>query len=267
MGPRQMKVLGIDLETQSLDKETRITEIGAVLVDYDFATKTWTRLEAFSHLCWEPNYPPQPLNIIELTGITDHMLITKGAPRDVVIREQLLPLMNEAELLVAHNKKFEMDVLGSTFEELGIAMPDKEWLCTRSEIDYPPKFTCHKLAHLAYDHGILVPPSELHRADQDVELMLRLLAKYNFEQVLAYYREPWVLLKAKILGPWDGPGGDGGIQKGIATGLGFSYEKPRGTYHLNFPKTWVARIKESRADVIIEAALSSASPFRVSRLQ
>jgi hypothetical protein len=258
-----VKILGVDLETQGLEKETKITEIGASL--WDYTDKKWTKISGFSKLCYEPEYGPQPELIVDLTGITDEMLKKDGRPRLEIINEFLIPLVTQADVIIAHNKKFEMDVLGATFKELGVKIdgPKKEWICTMSEVDYPAKYKCHKLSHMAYDHSILVPPEKLHRAEQDVDLMFMLVQKYDFDEVLAYARQPSVVLRALCAAPFN----DGGIESGIAKSLGFSWEKPRGSYDLNFPKMWVACVKRPKVQKIIDAVNASARPFQIKEIK
>lgn len=272
-----MLILGIDLETQSLDPHTKITEIGAGLFRSS-STMTvtnsgtefkygWPKEIGFSHFCYEENYAPQTQEIIELTGITDLMLKERGHSRKEVILT-LLPLMRSCDAIMAHNKAFDQTVLENTAKEVGVNLPEKEWICTNLDIDYPKKFTCHKLSHLALDHGISVDPSKLHRAENDVDLMMALVSKYNIDEILAFARSPWILLKAKIRPPWVGNGGDGGIQKEIAQKLGFSYEKIK--YLDNVvpvqPKTWIKRIKECKIESLMKDIDVSSSPFQIERV-
>lgn len=265
-----MLVLGIDFETQDADaKTTRITEVGAVLYQYHPGTKDeqFRKVAVVSEFCYEEDYPPQSEQIVELTGITDEMLKTQGRPRKEVLERDLLRIFGKADIVVAHKTAFDKTVLDSTCKLFGIELPEKEWLCTLSNFPWPKKFTCHKLSHLAYDHSILVDPATLHRAVNDVDLMMRLISKYDFDEILAYARAPWVYLKADILGPWAGKGGDNGVQKAIATSLGFAYEKCKGTDSPSWPKTWVARVKAGQVEHILETVRNSKSPFRVSEIQ
>lgn len=264
-----MKVLGLDFETQDADaKTTRVTEVGAALYEYNgksdpLIANEWRKIEGFSSLCWEPDYPPQNPAIAELTGITDEMLKNDGKPRREIFARQLLPLVHDADIIVAHKISFDRTVLKSTAKLFDFQVPDREWLCTLTNFDWPKKLTCHKLSHLAYEHSILVDPATLHRAENDVDLMLRLLAKYDFEKVLAYAREPWVYLKAEIAKPWT----DGGVQSGIAKSLGFSFERVKGVDEYEWPKKWVTRVKASRLDDFTTQVLKSPSPFRVDKIE
>lgn len=250
-----MRLLGIDFETQD-DKPatTNITEVGASLWELRIDNQ-YHKTEGLSHFCYEPNYPPQTEKIIDITGITDAMLKAEGRPRSDVFQEELFPLMEKADIIFAHKKSFDQTILNATSALLGIFPPEKEWICTLTEFPWPHKFTCHKLSHLAYDHGIMVDPSTLHRAENDCDLMMQLItSKYNLDDILAYARAPWVYLWADVKGPWV----DGGHETGIAKSLGFTFEKCKGLDAPKWPKKWVTRTKATNAETIIKKA-----PFKV----
>lgn len=265
-----MKILGLDFETQGVDaKTTRITEAGAILYHYESGSQ-WPLREIcrLSQICWEPDYPPQDPFVVELTGLTDELLKAEGVPRKAMLLE-LLDIYDEADIVFAHNENFDRTVLQSTARLYGgHELEEKEWICTLRNFPWPAKYTCHKLSHLAYEHSILVDPSTLHRAVNDVELMMQLIAsKYNLDDVISYARKPWVYLKADCLPPWVGRGGDGGTQVGIARTLGFSFEQVRGDELRKWPKSWVTRVKPDRVEFIKETVRNSASPFRVAQIE
>lgn len=258
-----MLVLGLDFETQDADsKTTRVTEVGAAL--WKFRGKFGKeKIDGFSAFCWEPDYPPQSELIIELTGITDQMLISQGKSRREVFESKLLPLVHRADVIMAHKISFDRTVMKQTCKATGLEFPEKEWLCTLTNFNWPKKFTCHKLSHLAYEHSIMVDPATLHRAENDVDLMMQLIGKYDFENVLAYARKPWVYLKADVLGPWK----DGGVQNGIAKSLGFTWEQVKGVDEHRWDKTWVTRVKADCVDALKEKVHTSSSPFRVAVIE
>lgn len=256
-----MRLLGLDFETQCDDAEnTNITEVGAVELIWTPGGEEEFKVETtYSTLVYSPEYPPQKPEIVELTGLTDEMLKAEGTgPGSALVG--LLPLVNRADVILAHNKKFDQRVFESSVKRvMGIEPPKKEWLCTIHDVPYPAKYRCKKLSHLAYDHGLKMDDRVLHRATDDVRLMLELVTtKYPFKAILDYYREPWVYLRADILGPWQGKGGDGGVGKEQATSLGYAWEKPRGTDEPVFPKFWVKRVKARQVEQ--EKMLA---PFRV----
>lgn len=256
-----MLVLGIDFETQDDDPTTtRVTEVGAILVEFDRAIegihalgKSYIEEARIADLCWDPSYPPQTPKIVELTGITDHMLTTFGKPTREVFAERLFPLVKQAELIVAYNKAFDQVVYESTCKALDLQTPllpwPLPWLCAYSEVPYPEKFTCRKLTHLAWEHDLQVDREKAHRADYDVELMLNLISLYNINEVLAYSKEPWIYLQAIIPAPWT----DNGVGKAKASKLGYGWERARGDERV-FPKSWIKRVKARNVDGEKEAA-------------
>lgn len=263
-----MHLLGLDFETQGSDAATTyVTEVGAAL--YKYENKTLTKVDGFSAFCYEPHYPPQTPEIVELTGITDEMLKTQGKWRKEVFTEQLIPLMEKADFVLAHKVAFDKTVFDSTCRKWPeVKTPQKEWICTLTDWPWPKKLTCKKLSHLAYEHSILVDPATLHRAENDVDLMMRLVGKYDFEDVLKYIRTPWIYLQASdIKGPWVGRGGDGGVQTTIAKGLGFGWERIKGLDFPHKPKTWLTRVKETQVEKLMDDVAKSASPFRVSVIE
>jgi len=264
---RYLKVLGLDFETQGKEAETtNVTEVGAVLVELEiFANRNGLperrEIERYCDLVYDPSYPPQTQEIVELTGISDRDLRERGrAPLPAMAKVRELVAM--ADIVMAHNKLFDETVYNSQVKKLSLEPLSREWICTYQDVPYPQKFTCKKLSHLALDHGVRMDHRKLHRADNDVELMLDLvLGCYHIDDILAYAREPWSILKADILGPWVGKGGDGGVGKEQATALGYSWENVRGTNE-NFPKCWVKRVKRGKVE-----QEKLAAPFRVSVLR
>ena len=236
-----MKLLGIDFETQDDQTETtRITEIGAVLVDFSQTlepSQVYTRLKSYQTFCYETDYPPQSQLIVDLTGITDEMLKESGITRRKAF-DELFPLVEEADIIVAHNKNFDQKVFEAECRRQARPIPEKRWLCTLTEVPYPAKFTCKKLSHLAWEHDVIVDRALLHRADYDVQIMLYLLAKYDLTSVMTYANEPWVYIQAVFDAPWI----DGGVGKAKAQKLGYGWEKAKGD-DKSFPKQWVKRVK------------------------
>ncbi len=246
-------VLFLDFESQCVDAaKTNVTEVGALLKSVDengYALK----LEELSQLCWDSTYPPQSAEVVEVTGITDAMLREHGEHVREVFQTKLFRLVEQADVVIAHNKSFDETLYNSMSARMGLnpPQPKKGWLCSIADIPYPKKYKCKKLSHLAYDHGIVVDPSTLHRALDDVKLLAQLMGRYRVADMLAYRDSPWVYLKAVTLAPWT----DGGASNAKAKKLGYSYEKVWGTEEPVFAKTWVARKKENE----LEAAKKDAS--------
>lgn len=232
-----MKLLGVDFETQCDDPETtNVTEIGALLTDEAF-----NEVGRISQLCWESSYPPQTKEIVEITHITDEMLKANGVMRKGAFLE-LFSLVEQADYIFAHNKKFDETVFLSTCEKVGLNPPRKTWICTLTEVDYPAKFRCKQLSHLAFEHRVEFNPDNLHRAFDDVQLMMNLIAKYKIEDIIAFASEPWVYIQAIFPAPFESKIG---FQVGRikASKLNFGWEKAKGDDR-EFPKKWMKRVKQ-----------------------
>lgn len=233
------KLLGLDFEAQDENPlTTRPTELGAILVSIEGDT-AMKKLEELSTLFYTPDYPPQSELVVELTGITDDQLKAEGVDPVSYFRDKLFPLMEKADFILAHNKKYDERLFKAFCAKHGLTPPEKVWICTYVDVPYPAKYTCKKLAHLALDHGILMDHRKLHRATADVELMLELVMKYSFGVILKYAQTPWIFVRAWCKPPWE----DGGISTALAKKQGYSWQTARGTDEPVFDKQWVKRIK------------------------
>ncbi len=252
-----MKLLFVDCESQGPDPRIdNITEIAALLYDTEtMGTQIWERL------VWDPSYPPQSPKIIELTTITDELLKKEGFPIAHVMAE-FIDFMKSADVVFAHKITFDQVILETAAEKIQQYLPKKEWLCTLSNFDWPEKYRCKQLSHLALDHGIKMDGRMLHRAMADVMLLKELVCLYDIEKILAYARAPWVYLQASCAKPWD----DNGVQKTIAQAHGFNWQVCKGTDGPLFEKKWVMRCKLNNMESIRESINKSPSPFIVHRM-
>lgn len=213
-----MKVLGLDLETTGLNDESdSITEIGAMLYDLE----TDTPLEMMNEVISISD--PIPERITKLTGITDQMIKAHGKPiTDVIAKFNSLAV--QAEYLVIHNAPFDLGFL-KKLEPIGITGLNLPVIDTLrdipfDEIDHPSR----KLPHLAASHGFLNPFS--HRAIFDVMSMLKILSKYEIEEVLEYKRAPTLRVMANV--SYD--------EKDLAKAEGFRWDGPN--------KEWFKEMKD-----------------------
>lgn len=252
-----MKILGLDFETQHAEpKTTPVTEVGARL--FYWAGERYRNQEkvlgetlaTYNSLVYHPGYPPQTPQIVALTGISDDMLKAKGKMPTEVMPE-VIKLVEQAEIVWVHNKRFDKNVFESLCTRLKLIYPERPWLCTMSDLPWPTHLTCHKLGHLALDMGIPMDGRELHRAINDVDLMCTLVvSSFSLDEVMDYYNQPWVYLKADIGKPWEDPTGNA-----AAKAQGFTFERAKGTDEPSFAKTWVKRVK--KPNVQAELALAT----------
>ena len=234
--------IGLDLETQGFDEtKDAPTEIGLVCFDEKFE-----ELWAINFMIQSPLTLPQSKEIIEITGITDAM-INQGLPEGEIV-EQVYSLLKEAKAIFAYNAPFDVKFLNAMLSRQGVPHLDTLVVDVMRDIDYPPRMTCKKLSHLAYDHGIMVHKDSLHRATEDVRLMIKLLAKYDLAEMMANAAEPKVTLRIKTPPPWEDKEGN-------------EYAKANGFRFIPDTKFWCKEVRESQVEQIIKG-----SKYPVSRI-
>jgi DNA polymerase-3 subunit epsilon len=204
-------ICGIDLEgiNQNLElggvnlAKDRITEIGAVLWDVELKQP----VKILSELINEPDHLPITEEIAELTGITDDMLENWGADREEIpaILTNLKNMMERADYIMAHNgDQYDKPMLGAMFNRFGIPMPDKLWIDSIRDIEFPKKIKVRALSQLEHAHGFVNPFP--HRALSDVFSMLKLAANYDLDRMVTLAKSPLVTIIAKLSSPnWSDP--------------------------------------------------------------
>lgn len=191
-----MKILSLDFETTWTNpvdvKKARITEIGAVL--YDWETKK--PLVMYSQYVHDSDYPESPAELVELTGITDETLKRYGlAP--IRALTDLNHLINQADFVVAHNgSNFDKPLYYAECERNGIFPIAAHWLDSRMDIQYPKSISSRKLTFLAAEHGFLNPFS--HRALFDCMTTFEILKRYDIEKVIELSKQPMIHAIAKV---------------------------------------------------------------------
>lgn len=224
--------LGIDFETQGFNAETDApTEIGIVAFNDKFE-----ELYSLNFLIKSPLTISQPKVIVELTGITDEMIQSQGISETEVL-EAIYPRIKESQAIFAYNAPFDVGFLKALLKRNSISEDLPLAVDVQRDVEYPEKFKCKKLSHLAYDHGILEHPDNLHRAVNDVRLMIKLLQKYNLQTVITNASEPKVTLRIKILPPWEDKQGN-------------EYAKANGYRFVPETKFWCKEVRASQATII-----------------
>lgn len=215
-------VLGIDLETSGIDpSKDKILEIGCVLWDIESQqpVKQWSVLV---------NDFQDEIYLTELNklvhGLTEEMIERHGYPlsKAVVV---LKSFFKEATYIVAHNSSFEQGFIYAIPEMQEFL--DKPWIDTLFDVPYPLTMTSRNLTALATAHGLLNPFP--HRALSDVLMMLQIMSRYNFDEIVKLSTEE--TFKIKCFAADD-------EERGAAKKLGFFFSKPE--------KAFMADIKASR---------------------
>lgn len=113
----------IDLETTGLNpKIDQIIEIAALKVEGGVVTQKF-------HSLVKPSYNFIPLNIINLTGITNAMVIDKPKIEEVY---PLFLEFAENTILVAHNAKFDISFLSEVHKQLYGKEFNLPYICTKN---------------------------------------------------------------------------------------------------------------------------------------
>jgi DNA polymerase-3 subunit epsilon len=199
-------ILGIDLEgvhknliEDGIQLNTdRVTEIGAVLWDCQRCQPVWF----MSELINEPDHLPIDEELQELTGIDDEMLNQWGH-KDEQIKttlKKLSNMMEESNYFMAHNAHgYDKPMLTELFKRFDVPMPDKTWIDSLEDIEFPKKMKTKSMAGLEHAHGFINPFP--HRAVTDVLSMLKIASNYDFSRMAKLACSEKVLLVAKLDAP------------------------------------------------------------------
>ena len=162
----------IDIETTGgSPKKSKITEIAIYKHDGEKIIDKFITL-----VNPERNIPPF---IVNLTGITNSMVV--NAPRFFQIAKKIHEITNNC-VFVAHNVKFDYNVIKSEFESLGFNYKRPNLCTVRSSKKIIPGYKSYSLGKLTKSLGIDL--NERHRASGDAlatTKLFELLYKKNKE--------------------------------------------------------------------------------------
>lgn len=247
-----MRLLGLDFETNGLDTATaRITEMGLVLWDVD----TKGPIITVGTLLHDTTYPPQPEEILKLTGITDDMLKEFGTePASNFKWLDSFCEKHKIEYIVAHNgENYDRPLLYAELARSGVearCLRSLPWIDTRTDIPFASEPDSRKLKHLALDCGFINPFP--HRAVFDVLTMLKILSHYDINSVLEYQRIPFHVYRALT----------GYAERDKAKSQRYAWEK---IGEKTWPKFWVKKIKENMVEQ--EIANCTKAGFEIVRIE
>lgn len=199
-------VLGLDLEgiNENLIENgvnltlDRVTEIGAVLWDVDRGGP----VKILSELIDEPDHLPIDEDTADLTGIDDKMLEDWGAKGEDIkkILEKLVRMIDSAEAIVAHNGgNYDRPMIEAMAKRHGVTFPEKTWIDTGRDIEFPKRMHMRSMAALEHAHGFVNPFP--HRAVTDVLSMLKIFSNYDYDRTLSLARSPIVTIVAELKAP------------------------------------------------------------------
>lgn len=199
-------VLGVDLEGvhhNLLDeginfKIDRVTEIGAVLWDCEKLQP----VQFMSELINEPDREKISIELTELTGIDDEMLEKWGHQKATIplVLSKLSEMMETADYIMAHNgHQYDHPMLEALFKRYQLNFPQKIWIDSQDDIEYPTRMTQKSMAALEHSHGFINPFP--HRAVTDVLSMLKIASHYDFNRMAALACSSKITLVAKLDAP------------------------------------------------------------------
>ena len=199
-------ILGIDLEGMNKDlqfsgvdvKTDRVIEIGAALWDWNAKQP----VKILSELVNEVDHLPISEEVQNLTGISDELLEKWGAKgQDIhLILEQLKALMERADYIMAHNgPSYDIPMLRGMFSRYGIEFPEKVWIDSMTDIEFPKMMTGRSMALLEHSHGFINPFP--HRAITDVLSMLKIASQYSITRITKLAESPMVTVVAQLKAP------------------------------------------------------------------
>jgi DNA polymerase-3 subunit epsilon len=109
-------------------------------------------------------------------------------------------MMEESNYFMAHNAHgYDKPMLTELFKRFDVPMPDKTWIDSLEDIEFPKKMKTKSMAGLEHAHGFINPFP--HRAVTDVLSMLKIASNYDFSRMAKLACSEKVLLVAKLDAP------------------------------------------------------------------
>lgn len=180
-----MIVVGLDLEATGLDKvKDRPIEVGVTL----WTTKFNRGLDSRALLIKSDGVPVTS-EITEITGINQMEVDTFGyEPAEAF--DEILYFVDRADAIVAFNgRRFDVPMCQSWAKRVGKVFPDK--LLIDPFTDLPMRG--QELITMCAKRGIYYDP---HEAGADVGAMLRLMAEFEFTNVLDRAKSPILVVRS-----------------------------------------------------------------------
>jgi len=154
--------------SMKLERLPEITEFAATVIDLD----TGEIAESLSMLI-KPSQPIPKKNI-EITGITNDMVST--SPPFSAFAGLIRGLLETSDAVVAHNARFDVDMIDIEFERLGVKIEWPEIVCSIEATRHLVGGKTLSLGNL-HDHLFGRKHEGAHRAAGDVEAMVSCLTK------------------------------------------------------------------------------------------
>lgn len=193
-----MLILGLDLETSSLDTQCcAIREVGLVL--WDTELRSPVDIQSFFVKDTEsPEYDKWDV-CSHLCGITKEMVETYGIDA-LQAAQRIGNAVNNAEYILAANGNiFDHPVVDSFMGRCPAIWwkhNSTPWMDLIEDVPFPEGCKSRNMMYLCAWHGFLNPFA--HRAVTDVLSMFKVFDHYPLADVIAYYKSPWIGMKAMV---------------------------------------------------------------------
>lgn len=191
------KVFILDFEATGVDPmDARTLEVAI----YSYGIETKQAHPIYCSVVYSSEYPVVSKEVLDLTGISNEELEKGVHPKEVF--EKLCSLFqpmpgDRGTVIVAHNgNTYDRILFEQECRRYGITPPELVWVDTMRDLPYDAH--CRKLSHMTLDHGFIVDPSTLHRASADVELVAKILSKYDFKELFKRATAKKVIVKAVV---------------------------------------------------------------------
>jgi len=231
----------LDTETTGLDLDkAEVIELAMLKFEYSPDGEILRVIDRFSELRQPAN--PIPLEISNLTGITDEMVA--GRSIDPAVVEAFVA---DASIVIAHNARFDRPIAQRAWP----VFKNFDWACSLDEIPWRESgYEGAKLAYLLMGAGLF---AEAHRAIGDCQALLHILSlpfgaegKPALSALLAHARQATIRIFA-VNSPYD--------RKDLLKARGYRWSN--GTNGLR--RCWWRDVSER--DLEAELAFLSASVF------
>lgn len=169
--PSVRRVAILDIETTGLDTEhDEIIELAVMTVDVDWELGSKLISNTLPVSWLQDPMRPVDKRITMITGLTNADVVGQS-----IDRAAFTNLMNSADLVIAHNARFDRAFIERRFPKIA----GKPWACSLNEIDWLARgFDGRSLSQLLMQLGLF---NDAHRAPDDVWSLFHLLSAETYD--------------------------------------------------------------------------------------
>lgn len=175
----------VDCETTGLDsKFDEIIELGFVSLSVDLSNGNIVQVKRMGSFYNQPKVPIDD-EITRITGITDDDVKGHSISMDTISH-----VFQGADLIVAHNAKFDRGFIDNHVNSLGYSALSIPWACSIKDVDWRTLgYESNALGYLAFKQGYFF---KAHRACEDCLATAFILDKEStaMQRILKAYNTP-----------------------------------------------------------------------------